>query len=345
MAKRMRRVPARKKRGIIQRYFVPGTHNNHQPRFLEFQAIAINVAIVIFLFLIALGVQSLVIRSPSPQVGAVVAAVLVDLANADRSLEGLSQLGVNPVLQEAAQMKADDMARKGYFAHQSPEGVDPWHWFSEAGYDFRFAGENLAVYFSDSAEVEKAWMNSPSHRANIMSDKFTEVGIAIAQGSYQGNETTFVVQMFGTPAPTAASGPSQAGAAGITSTSVAASSVVAGASAEALEVIVEDDTFIAVKRGGETLAAVSDKTQPVGALKDVDSSPNPLLKLLTSPKTTLQYVYASIAALVLFVLVLLFATGIRHLHVPSLIRGLGLLALIGFLLWSSSIFSGTLAIL
>ncbi len=343
----MRRVPARRRRGTLQHYFVPGAHNNHRPEFLEFQAIAINVAIVVLLFLIALGLQSLVIRSPSPQVGAVVAAVLVDLANTDRSREELPKLVVNPLLEEAAQMKANDMAALGYFAHRSPEGRDPWYWFNEVGYDFRFAGENLAVYFADSVEVEKAWMNSPTHRANIMSDKFTEVGIALAGGSYQGNDTTFVVQMFGAPA--------QASAAAIASASatVDTSSPVAGASARALETIVESDTFIAVKRGGEpapavaseTLAAISDKAQPIGALKDGDASPNPLWRVIAAPKTTLQYVYASVAALVLLVLALIFMAGIRHLHVPSVVRGLGLLALIGLLLWSSTYLSGSLLIL
>lgn len=344
---RKRRTLTRRRRGTLRHYFVPGAHNGHRPEFLEYQAIAINVAIVVLLFLIALGVQSLVIRSPSPQVGAVVTAVLVDLANDDRSAEGLPELVVSPTLQKAAQMKADDMASKAYFAHTSPEGFDPWYWFKQVDYDFRFAGENLAVYFSDSAEVEKAWMNSPKHRGNILSDKFSEIGIALAQGSYEGHDTTFVVQMFGTPA--------QAGAVAIAGSSPSSdtSSRVAGASAAALETIVEDETFIAVKReeesaptvAPETLADVRTAVPPIGALKDGDASPNPFWRLLTSPKTTLQYIYAAIAALVLLVLALLFMAGTRHFHVPSLVRGVGLLALISFLLWSGAYFSGSLLIL
>jgi hypothetical protein len=96
-------------------------------------------------------------------------------------------------------MKANDMATKGYFAHTSPEGLSPWYWFKQAGYDFVYAGENLAVNFSDSAEVDKAWMNSPGHRDNILNTKYTEVGIATANGMYQGRPTTFVVQEFGRP--------------------------------------------------------------------------------------------------------------------------------------------------
>ena len=57
----------------------------------------------------------------------------------------------------------------------------------------------MAVDFSDSADVERAWMNSATHRENLLDPHFTEIGIALAQGTYQGRATTFVVQMFGAP--------------------------------------------------------------------------------------------------------------------------------------------------
>ncbi len=140
----------------------------------------------------------------STSLASVISAVLVDLANGDRGAYALHGLSVNPVLTAAAQAKADDMAAHGYFAHVSPEGQNSWYWFKQAGYSFMYAGENLAVDFSDSADVERAWMDSPTHRANILDGHFTEIGIATAQGTYRGHPTTFVVQMFGTPAkPTA----------------------------------------------------------------------------------------------------------------------------------------------
>jgi hypothetical protein len=92
------------------------------------------------------------------------------------------------------------MAQNGYFAHTSPEGKSPWYWFKQGGYVFNYAGENLAVDFSDSADVERAWMNSPTHRSNILNNKFTEIGVATAVGTLNGRQTTFVVQEFGTPA-------------------------------------------------------------------------------------------------------------------------------------------------
>jgi len=153
--------------------------------------------ILIALVFVVSGLQRFIIASP--QVAAVVSAVLVELANGDRASGGFGILKINPRLVAAAQAKANDMAAKGYFAHTSPEGVDPWHWFKEAGYTFDHAGENLAVDFSDSGDVERAWMESPTHRENILNPRFTEVGIATAQGTYQGRPTTFVVQEFGTP--------------------------------------------------------------------------------------------------------------------------------------------------
>ncbi|KKW26617.1 MAG: hypothetical protein UY70_C0021G0017 [Candidatus Kaiserbacteria bacterium GW2011_GWB1_52_6] len=148
------------------------------------------------------GLQEVLLRSSN--VAAVVSAVLVDLANIDRVQGNLGTLKMNPVLVAAAQAKANDMAAKGYFAHTSPEGINSWYWFKQAGYAFEYAGENLAVDFSDSGDVNAAWMGSVSHRENIMNGHYTEIGIATAAGYYLGHPTIFVVQEFGSPEKAAA---------------------------------------------------------------------------------------------------------------------------------------------
>ena len=61
-------------------------------------------------------------------------------------------------------MKAQDMATLGYFAHVSPDGKTPWYWIEKVGYDYQYAGENLAINFSDSKDVTNAWMASPLHK-------------------------------------------------------------------------------------------------------------------------------------------------------------------------------------
>ena len=132
-------------------------------------------------------------------ISAIYASLLATLVNNDRSRENLSELRVNPTLVLAAQMKASDMAARGYFSHNTPEGLTPWYWFARAHYNYSYAGENLAVNFVDSADVESAWMASPLHRLNILNRNFTEIGIATSTGVYQGRHAIFIVQMFGRP--------------------------------------------------------------------------------------------------------------------------------------------------
>jgi hypothetical protein len=94
------------------------------------------------------------------------------------------------------------MVKNQYFAHTSPDGVSPWHWFKSAGYNYKYAGENLAIGFYESEEVYNAWLNSPSHRANIVNPNYTQVGTAVLSG-YDQNGTIVVVQEFGTQATVA----------------------------------------------------------------------------------------------------------------------------------------------
>lgn len=118
---------------------------------------------------------------------------ILDLVNADRLQHGLNQLTLNPTLNLAALAKAEDMSENNYFAHNSPNGNTPWFWFKSMGYHYTYAGENLAEGYSDPYELEKSWMESDSHRANILSPYYSEVGLAIVRN----NNTNLVVQLFG----------------------------------------------------------------------------------------------------------------------------------------------------
>ncbi len=129
----------------------------------------------------------------------VVSSTLIEMANQDRKSMGLLPLKENSILNEAALAKAEDMIENDYFNHTSPSGITPWHWFKQKGYSYKAAGENLAIGFLDSAEVEKAWTESPSHRQNLLNSNFKEIGIAVVIGNFQGKETTIVVQLFGSP--------------------------------------------------------------------------------------------------------------------------------------------------
>lgn len=125
---------------------------------------------------------------------------LENFANQARIQAGLPVLAENSELDRAAQLKANDMVNRQYFNHTSPTGVSPWFWFSKAGYDYKYAGENLAIGFYESEEVFNAWLNSPEHRANILNSNYKEIGTAVL-GGFGENNAVVVVQEFGTRMP------------------------------------------------------------------------------------------------------------------------------------------------
>jgi uncharacterized protein YkwD len=120
-------------------------------------------------------------------------------ANQERVKDGLKELSKNELLSEAAKLKAQDMIANNYFSHTSPSGIDPWHWLEETEYHYKYAGENLAMNFSTAVGAHKAWMKSQSHRENILSDRYTEIGVAVLDGILNGKQTYVAVQFFGMP--------------------------------------------------------------------------------------------------------------------------------------------------
>lgn len=124
---------------------------------------------------------------------------LYSLVNEERGKLGLPALQINSQLSNAAENKAADMFKKDYWSHFTPDGESPWDFIKQSGYQYEFAGENLAKNFLYSKNVVDAWMNSPTHRENIAKKEYTEVGYAVVNGMLSGEETTLVVQMFGTP--------------------------------------------------------------------------------------------------------------------------------------------------
>ena len=118
---------------------------------------------------------------------------IVALTNASRRQAGLAPVTVDERLVAAAKAKLFDMLRRDYFAHDTPDGRQPWAFMQAAGYRFQAAAENLAKGYDNEPELQQAWMKSRGHRANILNPLFTEIGVADANG--------IVVVMFGRPAP------------------------------------------------------------------------------------------------------------------------------------------------
>jgi len=114
---------------------------------------------------------------------------------------GLPALRENTKLDQAAQAKLADMFKQQYFEHVNPQGVGPGDLAKKAGYNYLAEGENLALgNFDDDEVLVTAWMNSPGHRANILNTHYTEIGVAVGQGMYEGKKTWLAVQEFGRPA-------------------------------------------------------------------------------------------------------------------------------------------------
>lgn len=123
---------------------------------------------------------------------------VIRLTNEKRAQAGLTPLTLNSTLSSAAYTKGRDMIDRDYWAHVAPDGTQPWKFFNDFGYRYRYAGENLARDFTNPSSAVDAWMNSPTHRENILNPKYKEIGIGVVEGDLAGVDTTIIVQFFGT---------------------------------------------------------------------------------------------------------------------------------------------------
>lgn len=126
---------------------------------------------------------------------------LLASTNKERAAANAQPLAINDKLSAAAQKKAEDMAARDYWSHNTPEGQEPWIFIQQSGYGYAQAAENLAYGFATSEAATIGWMNSPSHRENLLNGNLKEVGFGIANvANYQNQgSATIVVAMYGTP--------------------------------------------------------------------------------------------------------------------------------------------------
>jgi len=121
--------------------------------------------------------------------------------NLQRQQNGnLPALIENENLNETAAAKARDILARQYFEHISPSGIGPGDLAQKYGYEYILEGENLILgNFASEKEVVQDWMNSPGHRANILNNRYTEIGVSIIKGTYEGETVWVGVQEFGLP--------------------------------------------------------------------------------------------------------------------------------------------------
>jgi hypothetical protein len=176
--------------------FIPHQANDYRPHLIRRYSLAIILVLVLVL-------QSLWFTFFEGQVlgdeSVITESRLLTQTNNEREKSGLSDLKLNNELGEAAHDKAENMLKIGYWSHDAPDGTTPWHWIESAGYAYVNAGENLARGFNSTDGIMQAWMESPTHRANILDKNYTEVGFAAVNGEMQGKNTTLVVAMYARP--------------------------------------------------------------------------------------------------------------------------------------------------
>lgn len=181
----------------IHKWFIPHRDTHKKAHLISWEALLIYV-----LFFILLQVGFSVLSYAKPGILGISANIsqkkITELTNKEREKKGLPPVVENEALDRAAELKAQNMFAENYWAHFAPSGKTPWDFILGAGYKFTFAGENLAKNFYTSEEVVNAWMQSPTHRDNLLNPNYRDIGIAVVEGVLNGQKTTLVVQEFGT---------------------------------------------------------------------------------------------------------------------------------------------------
>ncbi len=178
----------------VRKLFIPHEVNAYHPHATRHHALLLYALVFMlahYLLFPILGIHDTKVAASDLQV-----QEIIDLVNEERKEAGAREVRNNPQLVGAALAKGENMLNEQYWSHFGPNGETPWQFIKAAGYEYVYAGENLAKDFSESLNVHRAWMNSPTHRENILNPHFTEIGVAILNGSLLGKETTLIVQMF-----------------------------------------------------------------------------------------------------------------------------------------------------
>lgn len=181
---------------FIHHFFIPHEENNFRAKSLHTDFLTVYLIIA---FLMTIVFKQGNIHDVLGFATDISVDKLYQLTNEQRQKNNLPALVLNSALSLAAQKKAENMFQENYWSHYSPDGKTPWDFILGAGYKYEYAGENLAKNFLFSNGVIDAWMNSTTHRDNILKKEYTDVGYAIVNGILNGEQTTLVVQEFGKP--------------------------------------------------------------------------------------------------------------------------------------------------
>lgn len=182
---------------------VPHKANEFRPHLIRAHGL-VAVLVIALMAQIAYGFATTGQLSILGRVSDIQTTELLADTNEEREAAGLGDLQLNDKLSQAAFLKAQNMFSEQYWAHVSPSGTQPWKWFGDAGYNYSYAGENLAKNYPTAQATVEAWMGSDSHRENLLKGEYEDVGFAVVDGELNGVNTTLVVALYGAPVTVAA---------------------------------------------------------------------------------------------------------------------------------------------
>jgi hypothetical protein len=182
----------------FKHHFLPHKEHKKRARLLHHKFFYFYASLFLF-FILILNVSKTFLPGVLGYDSEIKISELLEKTNKIREESGLPKLILNERLSKAALEKANYMFKYNFWAHTAPDGTEPWDFILKNNYDYAYAGENLARNFYYSSEVVQAWFKSPSHKENLLSVNYDEVGFAVVSGILDGYETTLVVQMFGRP--------------------------------------------------------------------------------------------------------------------------------------------------
>ncbi len=182
---------------MFKKYFTFNINNHYQP--IQTKKFMIGIFLLIMIFNTSWQWLNCYLLKQNSLTANLNTLNIITEINKIRSAYGLMPLTENPKLDVAALLKAQDMINNDYFNHYSPTGKTPWDWINSAQYNYKYAGENLALNFFDDQSTVQAWLNSPTHKENILNPNYKDTGVAILSGvtSTTKEQKTVVVQMFG----------------------------------------------------------------------------------------------------------------------------------------------------
>lgn len=277
--------------GILEKIihiFIPRSSNNHKAKLLH----SSSLLVIASLLVVWQGILTF-LPSIGPNILGYAAQIspdeIIRFTNEKRTSAGLSALTLNTTLSSAAYTKGRDMIERDYWAHVAPDGTQPWKFFSDAGYRYRYAGENLARDFTNPTSTVNAWMDSPTHRENILNSKYKEIGIGVIEGDLAGVDTTIVVQFFGT------------GYSDVVTQPLAVNNIETVEKVESITTIVPSNLSPSSPEPSPSIVPIVVSSSPIPTIKAVFTQPQPTQRVLISPFTTTKSISLGVVGILLAV--------------------------------------------